>query len=253
MSFDVSGDAYDRFMGRYSSELAPVFADFCRISPGQSVLDVGCGSGVLTEELARRVGAENVAGVDPSPMLEACAERVPGADLRRGAAEALPWPDDTFDAAVAQLVVHFMDDPAAGVTEMARVVRPGGIVAACSWDFVDGMQLLRTFWESARTIVPDASSERTFGTLEELEELWSGHGLEEVESGPLEVATSYEDFDELWGSFQLAVGPAGQYLMSRDPETQEAIRTEYYSRLGEPAGSFDLHARSWAALGRVPG
>ena len=99
---------------------------------------------------------------------------------------------------------------------------------------------------------PDASSERTFGTLEELEELWSGHGLEEVESGPLEVATSYEDFDELWGSFQLAVGPAGQYLMSRDPETQEAIRTEYYSRLGEPAGSFDLHARSWAALGRVP-
>ena len=159
MSFDVSGDAYDRFMGRYSSELAPVFADFCRISPGQSVLDVGCGSGVLTEELARRVGAENVAGVDPSPMLEACAERVPGADLRPGAAEALPWPDDTFDAAVAQLVVHFMDDPAAGVTEMARVVRPGGVVAACSWDFVDGMRLLRTFWESARAIDPDAGSE----------------------------------------------------------------------------------------------
>jgi hypothetical protein len=113
------------------------------------------------------------------------------------------------------------------------------------------MRLLRTFWESARTIDPEASSERTFGTLEELEELWSSHGLEEVELGPLEVATSYKDFDELWSSFELGVGPAGQYLMSRDPETQEAIRAEYYRRLGEPAGSFELPARSWAALGRV--
>src|SRR5512133_3743196 len=119
MSFAVSGDAYDRFMGRYSGPLAPVFADFAGVTQGQRVLDVGCGSGVLTEELARRIGAENVAGVDPSPLLEACAERVPGAELRAGKAEELPWPDDAFDVAIAQLVIHFMEDPVAGVAEMA--------------------------------------------------------------------------------------------------------------------------------------
>jgi len=251
VSFDVSGDAYDRFMGRYSRELAPVFADFCGIRPGQRVLDVGCGSGVLTEELANRVGAENVAGVDPSPMLEACAARVPGADLRKGAAEELPWPDDAFDGALAQLVVHFMDDPRAGVAEMARVVHPGGLVAACTWDFAGGMQLLRGFWEAARAVKPEAASETTFGTQEELDELWNAQGLEEIELAPLEVATAYSDFDEVWGSFQLGVGPAGQYLVSQDAEAREAIREEYHRRLGEPAGSFELTARSWAARGRV--
>src|SRR3954453_3474589 len=135
MSFDVSGNAYDRFMGRYSRELAPPFADFAGVEAGQRVVDVGCGSGVLTEELARRVGAEHVAGADPSPLLAACAERVPGADLKRAAAEGLPWSDDSFDAALAQLVLHFMDDPEAGVAEMRRVTCPGGVVGATTWDF----------------------------------------------------------------------------------------------------------------------
>src|SRR3954454_3348910 len=143
MSFDVSGSAYDRFMGPFARELAPAFADFADVHGG-TVVDVGCGSGILTEELARRVGERNVAAVDPSSLVEACAARVPGADVRRGAAEALPWPDDSFDAAVAQLVIHFLDDPVVGVAEMRRVVRPGGLVAACSWDF-PAMQLLRTF------------------------------------------------------------------------------------------------------------
>ena len=127
MSFEVSGDAYDRFMGRYSRELAPVFADFAGIETGQRVLDVGCGSGVLTAELARRLGADHVAGADPSPLLEACAQRVPGAELKQASAESLPWADDSFDAALAQLVVHFMTDPEAGTAEMARVTRPGEI------------------------------------------------------------------------------------------------------------------------------
>jgi ubiquinone/menaquinone biosynthesis C-methylase UbiE len=253
MSFVVSGDAYDRFMGRYSRPLAPVFADFAGVENGQRVLDVGCGSGVLTEELARRVGAEQVSGIDPSPLLEACAERVPGAELERGTAEALPWPDDSFDAAVAQLVIHFMDDPAAGAAEMARVTRPGGVVAACSWDFSGGMDMLRFYWESARELDHDLEGEsRSFGNLEELDALWRELGLEDVEAGPLEVSSYYGGFDELWGSFLLGVGPAGEYVVSLSREKQDALRDEYRRRLGNPAGNFALDARSWAVRGRVP-
>jgi SAM-dependent methyltransferase len=252
MSFDVSGDSYDRFMGRYSRELAPVFADFAGVDSGLSVLDVGCGSGVLTEELARRVGPENVAAVDPSPLIEACAARVPGADVRTGAAEQLPWPDETFDAALAQLVIHFMDDPTAGVAEMGRVVRPGGIVAACTWDFAGGMELLGTFWKAARTVEPSTRGETpSFGTRD-LDELWRATGLEDVEVSSLEVVSRYDDFGELWNSFLLGVGPAGQHTLSLTPETREAVRAEYHRRIGDPEGSFDLAARSWAVRGRVP-
>jgi ubiquinone/menaquinone biosynthesis C-methylase UbiE len=253
MSFQVSGDSYDQFMGRWSREVAPVFADYAGVEAGQRVLDVGCGSGVLTEELARRVGAENVAGIDPSPLLEAARRRVPGAELRQGMAEELPWPNGTFDAALAQLVVHFMADPVAGVAEMARVTRPGGAVVACTWDFGDGMEMLRIYWESAKAADPSAQSERVFGTREELDELWRSTGLEETQVEPLEVTSAYEDFEELWNAFLLGVGPSGQFLLTRDHETQEAIRREYFRRLGEPRGRFELSGRAWAARGRVPG
>ena len=253
MSFDVSGNAYDRFMGRYSRELAPVFADFSGVEAGQRVVDVGCGSGLLTEELARRVGAGHVAGADPSPLLDACAERVPGADLKRAAAEDLPWPDDSFDAALAQLVVHFMDDPPAGIAEMARVTRRGGVVAACTWDFSGGMKLLGTYWESARALEPGAESESNAFDEAELDALWRQAGLGDVEVDALVVSSRYEDFDEIWDAFLLGVGPAGQHLVSQPPERQSAIRAEYFSRLGEPAGSFEFDARAWAVRGRVPG
>jgi SAM-dependent methyltransferase len=253
MSFDVSGDAYDRFMGRYSQELAPVFADFAGIEPGLTALDVGCGSGVLTEELARRLGAEHVAAVDPSPLVEACAARVPGADVRSGAAEALPWPDGSFDAVLAQLVVHFLDDPVVGVAEMRRVVRPGGLVAACSWDF-PAMQLLGTFWQSVRHLDPAAPSEELrYATLDGLATLGDEAGLEDVQTAALEVLSEYENFDELWGSFLLGVGPAGQYCVSLDPEAQEAVRDEYRRRIGDPSGSFALTATAWAVRGTAPG
>jgi len=253
MNFQVSGDAYDRFMGRYSRELAPLFADFAGVASGQRVLDVGCGSGVLTEELARRVGADQVAGVDPSPLLEACAERVPDAELKQGNAESLPWPDDSFDAALAQLVVHFMDDPPAGAAEMRRVTRPGGVTAACVWDFGEGMQLLRLFWQSVRTVDPGADAETNpYGKRENLERLWRDSGHEDVETDGLEVSTRYEDFDELWSSFLLGAGPAGQYALALPPDTQAVVRQEYFRRLGEPEGDFTLDARAWAVRGVVP-
>jgi len=252
MTFDVSGDAYDTFMGRFARVLAPAFADFSDIRTGRTVLDVGCGSGILTEELARRLGAGSVAAADPSPLVAACAARVPEADVRTAPAEALPWPDDSFDAALAQLVLHFLEEPVVGLAEMRRVVRAGGVVAACSWNFPE-MTLLGTFWQAAREVVPAAPGEALqFGTLDELAELGREAGLESVETAPLAVSAGYESFDELWSSFELGVGPAGEFCTSLPPGTREAVRAEYRRRLGETSGSFTLGAQAWAVRGLVP-
>src|SRR6516162_323114 len=135
MSFDVPAEAYDAFMGRYSRHLSAQMADLAGVSAGQTVLDVGCGPGVLTTELAARAGAEAVTAVDPSEQFVlAVRDRVPGATVERASAESLPFSDEAFDAALAQLVVHFMADPVAGLAEMRRVTRAGGSVAACVWD-----------------------------------------------------------------------------------------------------------------------
>jgi hypothetical protein len=146
-----------------------------------------------------------------------------------------------------------MDDPAAGTAEMRRVTRPGGAVATCVWDFGGGMQLLRLYWQSVRTIDPGADAETSpFGERDRLEALLRDSGLADVEVDGLEVSTRYEDFDELWNSFLLGVGPAGQYAVGLPPERQEAVRQEYHRRLGEPDGSFTLDARAWAVRGVVP-
>jgi len=249
MTFAVSGDAYDDFMGRYSRELAPAFADFAGVEPGETVVDVGCGSGILTEELARRLGSAAVAAADPSLLVEAAAARLPEADVRKAQAEDLPWPDGSFDAALAQLVIHFLEDPVAGLVEMRRVVRPRGVVAACSWNF-PRMQLLHTFWEAARHVTPAASSETLeIDSLDELAELGREAGLQDVEAAPLEVESRYESFDELWESFQQGVGPAGEFCASLAPELREALRDELRRRLGEPPGGFTLAAEAWAVRG----
>jgi len=251
MTFAVSGDAYDNFMGRYSHELAPAFADFAGIEPGQTAVDVGCGSGILTEELARRLGPAAVAAADPSPLVEAAAARVPEADVRKAQAENLPWPDASFDAALAQLVLHFLDDPVAGLAEMRRVVRPGGVVAACSWNFPK-MGLLHTFWESAREVTPGVDSETLhLDTLEEFAQLGRAAGLEEVEAVPQVVSSRYESVDELWETFQRSVGPAGEYLAGVPQETAVAIRDACRRRLGDPPAGFTLDAEAWSVRGRA--
>ena len=253
MTFVVAADAYDRFMGRYSRELAPRLIEFAEIEPGMSVLDVGCGPGALTERLADWVGPQSVSAADPSePFVAACAERVPGADVRQAPAEQLPWADGAFDATLAQLVVNFLPDPHAGVAEMRRVVRPGGVVVACTWDYGEGMQMLRLFWDAARTLVPHAPDEgRTmrFRSSDELEELWRGAGFGDVETGPLIVETTYADFDELWQPMTLGVGPAGSFCASLEPGQREALRDELFVRVGSPVEPFTLSARAWSVRG----
>ncbi|MCP9487106.1 MAG: class I SAM-dependent methyltransferase [Gaiellaceae bacterium MAG52_C11] len=143
MSFAVAAELYDRFMGRYSVLLSPQLADFAEVRSGQRVLDVGCGPGALTAALVTRLGSAAVAAVDPSePFVAAARERNPEVEVLRASAEQLPFPDQTFDAALAQLVVHFMSDPVAGLAEMARVTRRDGVVAASVWDHASGQGLL---------------------------------------------------------------------------------------------------------------
>ena len=252
MAFAVSGEPYDRLMGRYSRELAPRLIDFAGLGSGTRTLDVGCGPGALTVALADRVGAARVAAADPSePLLAACAARVPGADVRLAPAEKLPWPDESFEAVHSQLVLNFVSDADAAVAEMRRVVVPGGILASCTWDYAGGMRMLRTFWDAARELDPKAPDElhMRYRSEEELATLWSRAGLDEVGTAPLEVEIAYDGFDDYWEPFTLGVGPAGEYCASLEPEQREALRDGCFRRLGSPEGPFSLTARAFGVRG----
>ena len=252
MSFAVGADAYDRFMGRYSAPLAPLLADLAGIEPGQRVLDVGCGPGALTIELAARVGPGNVTAVDPSePFVAAARERHPGVDVRRAAAEELPFGDGEFDAALAQLVVHFMTDPVSGLREMARVTRPGGVVAACVWDHGGGQGPLNLFWEAARELDPEVHDESELAGAREghLAQLFEEAGLREVEDGAIAVTVEHPTFEEWWEPFTLGVGPAGGYTAGLDPTNRDRLRERCRElQSGEP---FTVTARAWAVRGRA--
>ena len=244
-------DAYDAFMGRYSRALAPVFADAAGVEPGQRVVDVGCGTGALTTVLADRVGSEQVAGVDPSePFVDECRARVPGADVRVGAAESLPFEDASFDRALCQLVLHFVDDPAASAREMARVTRDGGLVAACVWDLTGGMTMLRSYWDAVREAGVEGRDEgERFGTKPgQMVEVWQGAGLRDVQEDTLTVSAEYRDYDELWDSFVGGAGPAGAHARSLG-EKAGAVRDALWRNVGSPDGPFNLTARAWFATG----
>jgi len=250
MTFVVAAEAYDRFMGRYSVLLSAQLCDLAGIAPGQRVLDVGCGPGALTGELVARLGAGAVAAVDPSePFVAAARERHPGADVRTAPAEELPFADGEFDAALAQLVVQFMTDPAAGVAEMARVTRPGGVVAACVWDHAGGRGPLSPLWDAARRLRPETRGERgAVGTGEgELRRLFTAAGLREVTETALQVSVEHPTFEDWWEPFTLGVGPAGAYVAALDPDDRELLREE--CRAGFPDPPFVLKAQAWTARG----
>ena len=250
MVFDVAADSYDRFMGVWSRPLAARFADFAGIHAGERALDVGSGPGSLTSELVLRLGADRVFACDPSTQFVAAVEdRHPGVDVRQAYAEALPYPAASFDAALAQLVVHFMSDPVKGLGEMARVTRRGGVVAACVWDYAGGRGPLGPFWEAARALDAGALDEsKLAGTREgHLPELLTEAGLHDVVDEELAVTRDVDGFDAWWDPFTRGVGPAGAYLSGLDPERREALRERCRSML--PSGPFTLTAVAWAARG----
>jgi SAM-dependent methyltransferase len=215
MSFQVPAQAYGRFMGRFSEPLADQFVEVARLGGGQRALDVGCGPGALTARLVAVLGEPGVSAVDPSePFVAAARERFPGVDISVGSAELLPFDDDTFDAALAQLVVHFMRDPVAGLREMARVTRSGGVVAATVWNHASSAGPLSLFWEAVRAVDPQAEGEGEFAGVREgdLANLFVAAGLERLQESVLTVHVPFESFEQWWEPYTLGVGPAGQYV-----------------------------------------
>jgi ubiquinone/menaquinone biosynthesis C-methylase UbiE len=252
VSFAVAPEAYDRFMGRYSAPLAPQLADLAGVAVGQTAVDVGCGPGALTGELVRRLGPGSVSAVDPSPpFVEAIRKRYPGVTVEEARAEQLPFPNQVFDAALAQLVVHFMTDPVLGIVEMARVTRGQGVVAACVWDHAGDGGPLAPFWAAARHHDPEVDDEsRLAGTRQgHLGELFRAAGLRDVEEATLSVEVQHPSFDEWWEPFTLGVGPAGKYLTGLDPKAQSQLEEHCRSTL--PPARFVQTARAWAARGVV--
>jgi SAM-dependent methyltransferase len=252
VSFNVAAESYGQFMGRYSEPLAAEFLTLVGVADSDRVLDVGCGPGALTALLVERLGASAVSAIDPSESFVAAARaRLPGVDVQHGSAEALPYDDDGFDFALAQLVVHFMADPVAGLAEMARVTRSGGVVAASVWDYAGGGAPLSVFWRAVNEVDPDATDESGLAGAREghLAQLLDAAGLRDVTATKLTVHVRMTDFDDWWAPFTLGVGPAGSYVASSDPERVEQVRTRCAELL--PSGTFEVAASAWAALGRV--
>jgi SAM-dependent methyltransferase len=250
-------EAYDRHVGRYGAQLASGLVDVAGVRLGQRALDVGCGPGPLTRVLAERLGADNVAAVDPSePFVAACRSRVPGADVRVAVAEELPFAASEFDVVLAQLVVQLMEDRDRGVREMARVARPGGVIAACVWDS-RAMPLLQSFWDAALEVAPERAGALEEGrrvgysTPGDLGDLWEACSLRDVSTGELSVETTYESFDDLFAPFAAGSGHSGACFMALDEPKQQRLRAEAHRLLDRPDGPLTLTARAWWVRGRV--
>ena len=252
MSFEVSADAYGRFMGRYSEQLAVELADYAGVESGQRALDVGCGAGALTAVLVARLGSSDVAALDPSePFVEAARVRLPDVDIRLASAESIPFDDGAFDVTLAELVVQFMSDPVAGLTEMGRVTKAGGTIAACVWDHGGDTGALSPFWKVARTLDPGVDDESGLVGVREgqLVEIFEKAGVRDIRSTTLTVYEEFESFEEWWEPFTLGVGPAGAYVAGLDDDERAALRRACEQSF--PIAPFTIAASAWTARGTV--
>ena len=252
MSFEVSAQSYDRFMGRYSEPLADLFAQASGAEPGQRALDVGCGPGALTARLVERLGAAQVAAVDPVPaFVDATAARCPGSLVRRGDVSRLPFDDAAYDLVLGQLVVQFLPDPVAGLREMARVAGPGGTIGACVWDHAGDSGPVSAFWGAVRALEPDVRGEGALpGTAkDDLPRLAEAAGLRVIAADRLTVRVRHESFEDWWEPYTLGVGPAGAHVASCRGDSADRLREECRSRL--PDAPFDVLASAWSILAQA--
>ncbi|MEU3291193.1 class I SAM-dependent methyltransferase [Streptomyces longwoodensis] len=256
----AAGDAYERYMGRWSRLVADVFLGRLAPAPGLSWIDVGCGTGALAHAAAARCAPRAVLGVDRSEGFVATAARAAAEGTRFVVADAtaLPVRGASHDVAVSGLALNFLPEPADAVRESVRAVRPGGLVAAYVWDYAGGMDVLRAFWAAAEEVDPDAAAldeSRRFplcrpGTLGAL---WTEAGLVDVSTRPVVVPTVFTGLDDLWTPFLAGQGPAPGYLAAAPPAVRDRVREALAARLPVAGdGSVTLRARAWAVEGRRP-
>jgi SAM-dependent methyltransferase len=252
MYFRSGAEAYDRFMGRYSRPLAAALFDLVAARMGRLMLDVGCGPGTSTAAFAAATGRSGLVAVDPSPEFVAVMHDTLGLPAAVAAAERLPFADDTFDLTAAQLVVHFMADPVAGLADMGRVTKPGGAVVATVWDYEQGGAPLTCFWDAARDVDPNAPGEdMRHGTRSgQLRDLCERAGLVVDVDTKLTATVEHETFDEWWEPFTFGVGPAGVYVANLSDEDREKLRDR--SRELLPAPPFTVTASAWTVVATVP-
>ena len=250
------GVTYERYMGKWSQLVGEAFLDWLAPTPGLRWLDVGCGNGAFTEMLVERCAPVSVQGIDPSEAQLAFARtRLPShvAEFRRGDAMALPFPDDTFDAAVMPLVIFFVPEPHQGVAEMARVVCPGGIVTAYAWDMLGGgfpyeaLQAEMRGMGLAVPLPPNPGASR----IEEMRELWTGAGLDGVETREITVQRTFVSFDDYWTT--ILGGPSvGPTLRAMASEEIALLQARMQARLtADGTGQITYSGRANAVKGRV--
>jgi SAM-dependent methyltransferase len=255
----ATGEAYEPYVGRWSRLVAPEFVRWLGPSPGNDWVDVGCGTGELSEAILRVAAPRSIRGVDPSDGFIAFARnrfRDDRVTFTTGHAQNLPFEDGSTDVVVSGLVLNFVEDPVAAVAEFVRVTRAHGRVAAYVWDYADAMQMLRYFWDAAGEMDPAAKEldegRRPFSICgaDALRDLFAGEGLQRVESRPIDVPTVFADFDDYWSPFLAGQAPAPQYAMSLSEERRDELRDRIRERLPIASdGSISLIARAWAVKG----
>jgi SAM-dependent methyltransferase len=256
----ASGDAYERFVGRWSRRVAIEFVDWLGLPPGLRWLDVGCGTGALTQTLLDRAAPVSVVGVDPSPgLLERARAGVtdPRVTFAAGSADDLGVGDDTADAAIAGLVLNFVPDVPAALAEIGRAVRAGGTIAGYVWDYAAGMEIMRHFWDAAVAVDPlggakaeDEGARFPICAPGPLGDAFVAAGMTEVSVRPIDIPTVFADFADYWDPFLGGTGPAPAYTMSLAEDLRVRLRERLRATLPTEAdGSIHLVARAWAARG----